>query len=63
MIWTRKTLTETSDWFNQKPLGFAAFPEKWGIPCVVGTNKATEILKDGDLVEICGEEGMVKIMI
>lgn len=30
------------------------------IPCIIGTKNATRILKDGDLVEIDAEEGVVK---
>lgn len=33
-----------------------------GIPCIVGTQNATEILKDGDLVEVDAEKGTVKIL-
>ena len=40
----------------------AIISREMGIPCVVGTNKATKVLKDGDLVEMSGEEGIVKIM-
>ncbi len=32
------------------------------IPCIVGTSNATEIIKDGDLVEIDGATGMVHIL-
>jgi phosphohistidine swiveling domain-containing protein len=32
------------------------------IPCVVGTNKATQVLKDGDLVEVDADKGIVKIL-
>lgn len=33
-----------------------------GIPCIVGTKTATRILKDGDLVEVDAEKGIVKII-
>jgi phosphohistidine swiveling domain-containing protein len=33
-----------------------------GIPCVVGTKNATKILKDGDLVEVDADNGIVKIL-
>lgn len=33
-----------------------------GIPCIVGTKNATQILKDGDLVEVNADEGTVKII-
>jgi len=29
-------------------------------PCIIGTGKATQILKDGDLVEVDAEQGVVK---
>jgi len=31
-------------------------------PCVVGTGNATKVLKDGDLVEVDAEKGVVKIL-
>lgn len=31
-------------------------------PCIVGTEIATEVLKDGDLVEVDAEKGVVKIL-
>jgi len=33
-----------------------------GIPCIVGTKIATEVLKDGDLVEVDADRGVVKIL-
>lgn len=33
-----------------------------GKPCIVGTKNATEILKDGDLVEVDANKGVVKII-
>ena len=33
-----------------------------GIPCIVGTKIATKVLKDGDLVEVDAERGIVKII-
>jgi phosphohistidine swiveling domain-containing protein len=33
-----------------------------GIPCIIGTKVATKILKDGDLVEVDAEKGIVKIL-
>lgn len=35
---------------------------EFGIPCVVGIPHITEILKDGDLVEVDAKRGMVKIL-
>ena len=33
-----------------------------GIPCVIGTKIATKVLKDGDLVEVDANKGIVKIL-
>jgi len=33
-----------------------------GIPCIVGTKIATKVLKDGDLVEVDANKGIVKIL-
>jgi len=33
-----------------------------GIPCVIGTKIATKVLKDGDLVEVDADKGVVKII-
>jgi len=33
-----------------------------GIPCIVGTKIATKVLKDSDVVEVDGENGVVKIL-
>ncbi len=33
-----------------------------GIPCVIGTKIATKVLKDGDLVEVKANHGIVKII-
>jgi len=33
-----------------------------GIPCVVGTKTATQVLKDGDLVELDADRGIVSIL-
>lgn len=32
------------------------------IPCVVGTHFATSVLKDGDLVEVDADKGIIKIL-
>lgn len=40
----------------------AVIAREFGIPCVVGTNNATSIIKDGDLVEVDANEGVVKII-
>ncbi len=33
-----------------------------GIPCIIGTRKATRVLKDDDLVEVDANKGVVKIL-
>ncbi len=33
-----------------------------GIPCIIGTKIATKVLKDGDMVEVDAERGVVKIL-
>jgi phosphohistidine swiveling domain-containing protein len=33
-----------------------------GIPCIIGTKIATQVLKDGDLVEVDADKGIVKIL-
>jgi phosphohistidine swiveling domain-containing protein len=33
-----------------------------GIPCIIGTKIATKVLKDGDLVEVDADKGIVKII-
>ncbi|MEA2088584.1 MAG: PEP-utilizing enzyme [Patescibacteria group bacterium] len=31
-------------------------------PCIIGTKIATQVLKDGDLVEVDANKGVVKIL-
>lgn len=38
----------------------AIVAREFGIPCIVGTNTATSLLKDGDLVEVDANKGVVK---
>ena len=40
----------------------AIIARELGIPCVVGTEYATEILNDGDLVEVDADKGIIKIL-
>jgi len=40
----------------------AIVSREFGIPCIVGTHKATEVFKDGDLVEVDAINGIVKII-
>ena len=35
---------------------------EFGIPCIVGTNDATKLLKDGEIVEVDANKGIVKIL-
>lgn len=38
----------------------AIVSREFGIPCVVGVQKATEVFKDRDLVEVDAERGVVR---
>ena len=38
----------------------AIIARELGLPCVVGTKIATEVLRDGDLVEVNANKGIVK---
>lgn len=38
----------------------AIVSREMGIPCIVGTENATKILKDGDLIEVDANEGIVR---
>jgi phosphohistidine swiveling domain-containing protein len=38
----------------------AIMSREFGIPCVVGTLKATKVLKNGDYVEVDGNKGVIK---
>lgn len=40
----------------------AIVSREMGIPCVIGTKIATKVLKDGDLIEVDADEGIVKII-
>ena len=40
----------------------AVISREFGIPCIVGTHKATEIFKNGDLVEVDANKGVVSII-
>jgi len=40
----------------------AIISRELGIPCVIGTKIATKVLKDGDLVEVDANKGVVKII-
>lgn len=38
----------------------AVVSREFGIPCIIGTKIATKVLKDGDLVEVDAEKGVVR---
>lgn len=38
----------------------AIVSREMGIPCIIGTNNATRVLKDGDLVEVDADKGIVR---
>ena len=40
----------------------AIVAREFGVPCVIGTGNATAILKDGDLIEMDAEKGIVRII-
>lgn len=40
----------------------AIIAREYGIPCVSGVDRATEIIKDGDLIEVDGSSGIVRII-
>lgn len=40
----------------------AIISRELGIPCIIGTKIATQVLKDGDLVEVDANKGIVKIL-
>jgi len=40
----------------------AVVAREYGIPCVSGLDDATSILKDGQLVEVDGSNGIVRIL-
>ena len=40
----------------------AIVSREFDIPCIVGTNDATKVLKDGDLVEVDANKGIVKML-
>lgn len=40
----------------------AIMSRELGVPCLVGTHHATDILKTGDLIELNADEGIVKIL-
>lgn len=39
----------------------AIIAREYGLPCVVGIERSTEIIKDGDMIEVNGTERTVRI--
>ena len=39
----------------------AILAREFGVPCIVGTRIATQVLKNGDLIEVNADEGIIKI--
>lgn len=40
----------------------ANLAREFGTPCIVGTKTATKVLKDGDMVEVDADKGVVRII-
>ncbi len=40
----------------------AIISRELGIPCVIGTKNATQVLKDGEIVEVDADNGVVKVL-
>jgi pyruvate,water dikinase len=40
----------------------AIISRELNLPCIVGTKNATQILKDGDFVEVNADKGIIQIM-
>jgi phosphoenolpyruvate synthase/pyruvate phosphate dikinase len=40
----------------------AIVAREFNIPCIVGTNNATEVIKEGDLVEVDANSGVVRVL-
>lgn len=40
----------------------AIVSREFGLPSVLGTKNATKVLKDGDLIEVNGDEGVIRIL-
>jgi len=40
----------------------AIISREFNIPCIIGTKIATQVLKDGDMVEVDADKGIVKII-
>ena len=40
----------------------AIISREFKIPCIIGTKVATEVLKDGDFVEVDANQGIVRVL-
>ena len=40
----------------------AVVSREFGIPCVVGTVKATQVIKTGDKIRVNGDTGVIEIL-
>ena len=40
----------------------AIIARELNIPCIVGTKNATKVLKDGDIIEVNANNGIIKIV-
>ena len=40
----------------------AIVSREFKIPCIIGTKKATKVLRDGDLIEVDADKGIVRIL-
>jgi len=40
----------------------AIFAREYGIPCITGTQHATVLLEEGDVVEVCADTGVVTVL-
>jgi len=40
----------------------AIISRELGIPCIIGTKIATKVLKDGDIVEVNANKGIIKVL-
>ena len=57
----RKAAAIITDWGGVTSHA-AIISREFGIPCIVGTDIATQVLKDGDLVEVNANKGVVNIL-
>ncbi|OGH30380.1 MAG: hypothetical protein A3E40_01070 [Candidatus Levybacteria bacterium RIFCSPHIGHO2_12_FULL_37_9] len=60
-ITMRKAAAIITDWGGVTSHA-AIVSREFGIPCIVGTDIATQVLKDGDMVEVDADKGIVRIL-